>query len=218
MTPVTKVAIADDHEAIRQGIRAALEALTDFQVVGEAVDGAGTLRLVKELAPAILILDVSLPDINGIELARQIRHAAPQTRIIVYTMYTDQGSFLGMFKAGVSGYVVKDDPLQDLLSALHAVRVGDVYFSGKVAPMIQDYVRRLERAEKGAEGLAGLSQREREVFLLLAAGRSVKEVAFELALSSKTVETYKYRLMDKLGTRSIVELTRIAIKEKLLKL
>lgn len=214
---ITTVAIADDHEAIRQGIRAALETLTDYRLVGEATDGAGALRLVEELAPAILILDISLPDVDGIELARQIHRAAPQTRIIVYTMYADQGSFLGMFKAGVSGYVVKDDPLQDLLSALRAVQGGDVFFSGKVAHMIRDYVHKLERAEAHADGLAGLSPREREVFLLLAEGRSVKEIAFQFSLSAKTVETYKYRLMDKLGTRSIVELTRIAIKGKLLK-
>lgn len=216
MKEVTKVAIADDHEAIRQGIRTALEPLTDFRVVGEAADGAGALRLIEELAPSILILDIALPDIGGIELARKIRRAAPETRIIVYTMYADPSFFLNMFRAGVSGYVVKDDPLEDLLSALRAVRDGEVYFSGKVAPLIRDHLHKLEQGGAGPDGLPGLSQRERRVFLLLAAGRSVKEIAFELALSPKTIETYKYRLMGKLGARSVVELTRIAIKVKLL--
>ncbi len=216
MNEITKVAIADDHEAIRQGIKAALEPLTDFRVVGEAADGAGTLRLIEQLEPSILILDIALPDIGGIELARKIRRASPETRIIVYTMYADPSFFLNMFRAGVSGYVIKDDPLEDLLSALRAVRDGDAYFSGRVAPLIRDHLRNLERGGKGADGLPALSQRERRVFLLLAEGRSVKEIAFELALSPKTVETYKYRLMDKLGARSVVELTRIAIKGKLL--
>lgn len=216
MNEITKVAIADDHEAIRQGIKTALEPLTDFRVVGEAADGAGTLRLIEQLEPSILILDIALPDIGGIELARKIRRASPETRIIVYTMYADPSFFLNMFRAGVSGYVIKDDPLEDLLSALRAVRDGDAYFSGRVAPLIRDHLRNLERGGKGADGLPALSQRERRVFLLLAEGRSVKEIAFELALSPKTVETYKYRLMDKLGARSVVELTRIAIKGKLL--
>ncbi len=216
MKEVTKVAIADDHEAIRQGIKTALKPLADFQVVGEAADGAGTLRLLEQLEPSILILDIALPDIGGIELARKIRRASPETRIIVYTMYADPSFFLNMFRAGVSGYVVKDDPLEDLLSALRAVRGGDAYFSGKVAPLIRDHIRKLERGGTGADGLPALSQRERRVFLLLAEGRSVKEIAFELALSPKTVETYKYRLMGKLGVRSVVELTRIAIKGKLL--
>jgi DNA-binding NarL/FixJ family response regulator len=213
---VTKVAIADDHEAIRKGIRTALEPLTDFQVVGEAGDGAEALRLIEQFRPSILILDIALPDIGGIELARLIRRASPETRIIVYTMYADPSFFLNMFRAGVSGYVVKDDPLEDLLSALRAVRDGEAFFSGKVAPLIRDHIRKLERGGKVADGLPALSQRERRVFLLLAEGRSVKEIAFELALSPKTVETYKYRLMGKLGARSVVELTRIAIKGKLL--
>ncbi len=216
MNEITKVAIADDHEAIRQGIKTALEPLTDFRVVGEAADGAGTLCLIEQLEPSILILDIALPDIGGIELARKIRRASPETRIIVYTMYADPSFFLNMFRAGVSGYVIKDDPLEDLLSALRAVRDGDAYFSGRVAPLIRDHLRKLERGGEGADGLPALSQRERRVFLLLAEGRSVKEIAFELALSPKTVETYKYRLMDKLGARSVVELTRIAIKGKLL--
>jgi DNA-binding NarL/FixJ family response regulator len=193
-----------------------LKGQTDFQVVGEAADGAGALRLIKELAPAILILDISLPDIGGTELARKIRRAAPQTRIVVFTMYADPSLLLHMLKAGVSGYVVKDDPLEDLLSALRAVRDGETYLSGKVAPLIRDRVHKLGQGREAGEDLLRLSHRERKVFLLLAAGRSVKEIAFELALSPKTVETYKYRLMGKLGTHSVVELTRIAIKGKLL--
>jgi DNA-binding NarL/FixJ family response regulator len=214
----TKVAIADDHEAVREGIKGALLSQSDFEVVGEAADGAQVLHLIEEHSPAIVILDIALPDINGIELARRIRRQSPETRIVVYTMYAEQGFFLSMFKAGVSGYVLKGDPLEDLITALRVVRDGDVFYSGKVAPMIQGYVTKLEKGGSEPDGLAGLSEREKKVFILLAEGRSVKEIAFELAISPKTVETYKYRLMTKLGVHSIVELTKIAIKENMLRL
>jgi DNA-binding NarL/FixJ family response regulator len=212
----TTILIADDHDAVREGIKSALRDSDEFMVVAEATDAAQTLDLIREKAPAIVILDISLPDRNGIDTAADIvQSATTPTKIVVYTMHGERGFLVSMMKLGVAAYVLKGEPLSNLISALREVRDG-----GRRFPPVLTEVD-LHAAEGLAEGAADheayldLSRREREIFLMLADGRTVKEAAFDLGLSPKTVETYKYRLMHKLHAENVIDLAKLAIRSHL---
>ncbi len=214
----TKILIVDDHRVVIEGIKSALQELTEFEVVGEAVDGLQGFELAKSLRTGIVIMDVSMPNLNGVEATQQIKQSNPEIKIIIYTMYSDKEFVIDLFKAGISAYVLKDDPLSDLILALNAVKGGGTYFSTMAPTILLGHVQDLEVQTTDMDSFDSLSRREREIFCLLADGKPIKRVAGQLDISPKTVATHKYNIMQKLGVRSMAELTKIGIKKRLIKI
>jgi len=212
-----KILIADDHRVVIEGIKSALREYPEFDIVGEAVDGLHAVEKAKSLHPDIVIMDISMPDMNGIEAAKQIKNARPDTQIVIYTMYSNKEFVVELFKQGISAYVLKEDPLSDLMLSLKAVQGGGTYFSTMAPTILIKHVEELEEMMKNRDPYERLSEREREVFVLLAQGKRIKDIAKELFISTKTVESHKYNIMEKLQVRTIVDLTRIAIRKNLMK-
>lgn len=213
----TKILIVDDHRVVIEGIKSSLQEHPEFEVVGEAVDGLQAVEFVKTLKPDIVIMDVSMPNLNGIDATRQINKFSPETRIVIYTMYSDKELVIDLFKEGISAYVLKDDPLADLILALKAVKGGGTYFSTMAPTILVRHMEELEEKTKEEDAFETLSRREKEVFLLLAEGKGIKKIADELFISPKTVESHKYNIMEKLQAASIVDLTKTAIRKNLMK-
>jgi DNA-binding NarL/FixJ family response regulator len=212
----TTVLIADDHDAIREGVKSALRDSAEFEVIGEATNAAETLQLIREKAPAIVILDIFFPDHSGIDTAAEIARFSPaRPRIVVYTMHAERGFLASMRKVGAAAYVLKGEPLARLISALQVVRDGGEVFASLPADGGPGPALSGAGQEPDSAVYAALSRREREIFLMLADGRTVKEAAFELNLSPKTVETYKYRLMRKLHAENVIDLAKLAIRSHL---
>jgi len=215
--PKTKILIADDHRVVIEGIKSALQEHPEFRVVGEAVDGLEAVEFAKSLEPNIVIMDISMPNLNGIEATRQIKGLKPGIQILVYTMHFDKEFVIDLFKAGISAYVLKDDPLSDLILALKAVEGGGTYFSTMAPTILARHMEEIEEKSTSKNSFDTLSQREIEVFQLLAEGKRIKEIAKQLFISPKTVESHKYNIMEKLQAASVVDLTKIAIRKNLIK-
>ncbi|MBI5553054.1 MAG: response regulator transcription factor [Desulfobacterales bacterium] len=209
-----RILLADDHKIVRQGICAALEDMTRMKVVAEAENGRTALGLSKKLVPDVVIMDISMPDMNGIEATRQIKAEVPSAKIIALSMYSGTRYVLGMLKAGVSGYLIKDCVLHELASAIDMVCQGGTYLSPKIATtVLQTLLGFIEK--KPITVSDELSNREREVLQLIAEGIKTKDIATYLHLSPKTVETYRRGIIQKLKINSIAELTKFAIREGL---
>ena len=207
---MTRVLLADDHKILRQGLRTLLEREKDIQIVGEADNGRSSVKLSGELAPDVVVMDVAMPDLNGIDATRRITEAEPRTRVLALSMHSDGRYVKGMLQAGARGYILKDCAAEELTHAIRTVMAGQVYVSpGVTGAIVNDYVRQLS----AADGPATLTPREREVLQLLAEGGSTANIAAGLHLSVKTIETHRKHIMDKLGLRSIAELTKYAIRE-----
>jgi DNA-binding NarL/FixJ family response regulator len=215
--PKTKILIADDHRVVIEGIKSALQEHPEFKVVGEAVDGLEAVEFAKSLEPNIVIMDISMPNLNGIEATRQIKGLKPGIQILVYTMHSDKEFVIDLFKAGISAYVLKDDPLSDLILALKAVEGGGTYFSTMAPTILARHMEEIEEKSTSKNSFDTLSQREMEVFQPLAEGKRIKEIAKQLFISPKTVESHKYNIMEKLQAASVVDLTKIAIRKNLIK-
>lgn len=216
---MTTILIADDHWAIVEGIRTALQNHPDFMVVGHACDGKEAIELAAQLRPEIVIMDVSMPKLNGIEATQQIVNADDSVRILAYTMYSNKDFIIDLFRAGISGLVLKEDPVSDLLMALKVVSTGGTYMSERAPAVLREHIETLERNKTAInvdEELTKLSSREHEVFLMLAEGKSLKDIAEQLYISKKTVESHKYNLMAKLEAKTTTDLTRIAIRKKMI--
>lgn len=210
----TKVLIADDHQIVREGLRTMLEKEHDIKVVGEAEDGRMTLRLARELAPDVIIMDVAMPDLNGIEATRQIIAEQPTVKIIALSMHDDRRFVLNMLKAGAAGYMLKDCAFKDLAKAIRVVRANKTYLSNEIADIVvKDYLASSAPVESSAFHL--LSPREREVLQLIAEGKTSALIADNLHISVKTVETHRQQIMVKLKIKSVAELTKYAIREGL---
>jgi DNA-binding NarL/FixJ family response regulator len=210
------ILIVDDHSAIREGLKAALRGSPNFEVVGESANAVDALDAVASTRPDILILDISLPGMGGAAAADRIRAVSPFTRVVVYTMHAERGLMESMERAGVTAYVLKGEPLADLLETLRMAARGEGRFLPATVGQEVAAGSPPDGSPDGEEVLGALSRREREIFLLLADGRSVKEAAFELGLSPKTADTYKNRLMRKLQVDNVVELAKLAIRESLI--
>ncbi len=210
----TRLLLADDHRLFRDGLRNLIEQQEDMEVIGEAIDGPGVLAEAARLRPDLILMDISMPGLNGIEATRKITADQPGIRIIMLSMHSDQRFVLESLRAGASGYVLKDCAIDELLEAIRAVARQQIYLSAKVAEsVIKDYV---ELAVNRTDSVFSvLSAREREVLQLLAEGWSTKEIAGRLEVSIKTVETHRKQIMDKLDIHSIAELTKYAIREGL---
>jgi DNA-binding NarL/FixJ family response regulator len=210
MRPMTRarVLLADDHTIVAEGIASLLE--PEYELVGRVENGRDLVRAADELSPDVIVTDISMPLLNGIEALRQLKQANPDVRVVFLTVHADISYVTEAFRAGASGYVLKQSAAEELRSAIRAVHEGKTYVTPLVAT---DRLDDLLGAEEQVESLAVvLTQREREVLQLLAEGRSVKEIAAVLAISPRTVEFHKYNVMEKLGLRTTAELTQYAIK------
>jgi two-component system, NarL family, response regulator NreC len=209
-----KVLIADDHQIMREGLRSMLEQEHDIQVVGEAEDGRATLSLARELTPDVIIMDVGMPDLNGIEATRQITGEMPRVKVVALSMHDDRRFVLNMLKAGAAGYMLKDCAFKDLAKAIRVVMTNKTYLSSEVADIVvKDYLASTSQGASSAFQL--LSPREREVLQLIAEGKTSAQIADSLHISVKTVETHRQQIMVKLKIKSIAELTKYAIREGL---
>ena len=212
MTPI-RVLLADDHTLIRAGLRMVVVSQPDFTVVGEASDGREAVALAEQLKPDVVVMDIGMPSLNGIEACRQIHDSLPGSQVIMLSMHSDEGYVLRALKAGAKGYMLKDSAEADLASAIRAVTAGKSFFSPAVSKiLLEDYMRKLKRT--GAEDSFDLlSPREREVLQLVAEGKSSKEVANLLSLSVYTVETHRAKMMQKLNLHNIPELILYAVRK-----
>ena len=209
-----RILLADDHKIMREGLRSLLEKKPDIEVVAEAEDGRKAVQLARRLRPDVVVMDVSMPDMNGVEAARRIIAELSGIKVVALSVHSDSRFVAEMLSAGASGYLLKDCAFEELENAIRAAVVGRTYLSSGVADtVVEDYVRHLRKT--GSSAFSILTAREREVLQLLAEGKNAKQIAFSLGLSIKTVETHRRQLMDKLNVHSIAELTKYAIREGL---
>jgi len=216
--PKTRILIADDHRVVIEGIRSSLRDYAEFEVVGEAFNGRQAVKLAESLQPEIVIIDISMPDLNGLDATLQIKKISPDIRVIIYTMHSDREFVVDLFKAGISAYVLKEDPMSDLILAIKAVSGGGTYFSTMTPTILLRHIKELEDGTVEKDGFGLLSLREREVFQLLAEWKSPKEIADTLCISPKTVESHKYNIMAKLDLSSMGDLIKLAIRKKIVPL
>jgi len=209
----TRVLLADDHQLMRSGIRLMLEREGDLSVVGEASDGREAVALVKSLKPDVVVMDIGMSNLNGIEAAQQMTGENPEIAVVMLSMHSDESYVLRALKAGARGYLLKDSAEADLIKAVHVVAGGKSFFSPAVSKvLLDDYVRKLRRS--GTEDAYDLlTAREREVLQLIAEGKSNKDIANLLNLSVYTVESHRSNLMEKLNVRGLPELILYAVRK-----
>jgi DNA-binding NarL/FixJ family response regulator len=211
-----RILLADDHRILREGLRSLLAQQSDIVVVGEASDGETAVALARELRPDIVIMDVVMPGLGGVEATRQIRTGLRDTKVIGLSMHSDRRFVSEMLRAGALGYLVKDSAFEELNQAVRTVMQGRPYLSVAITgSLVEDFVRQACTQERQSTPLHMLTSREQEVLRLLADGKRVKEIAHFLNISVKTVESHRQNIMDKLEIHSTIELTRYALREGL---
>ncbi len=213
MTAKVRVIIADDHKIFREGLRVLLESLGDIEILGEAENGRLLLKLIRKDEPDLVIVDVAMPDMNGIEAARQIKSFNPDIKVLALSMHSDSRFVTQMLKAGANGYLLKDCAFDELTVAMNTVSKNQVYLSPGITDLVvKAYLTK--NAEPGETTDTGvLTSREREILQLLAEGKSTQEIATALSISSKTVDTHRRQVMTKLDLHSVAELTQYAIRK-----
>lgn len=209
-----RVLLADDHKIVRDGLRTLLEKHPEIKVVAEAEDGRSAVQLAKKLLPQIVIIDIAMPDLNGIEATRQIIDDHPDVKVIALSMHSDRRFVSEMLNAGAQAYLLKDCAFEELVTAIRTVVSNKIYLSPGIAGIvIENFVRHASKTESSVFSV--LSDREREVLQLMAEGNTTKEIAAYLNVSIKTVETHRVNIMTKLDIHSVAELTKYAIREGL---
>ena len=209
-----KILLVDDHKILRDGICSIVKGYPDMEVIGEAADGKTALRLVEELSPDVVIMDISMPDLNGIEATRRIIANHPNIKVIALSMHHDKQFVSEIFKAGASGYLLKDCAFDELEHAVNIVMDGKTYINPQIASLvIESLVNQPQATSQKAFSL--LTDREREVLQLIAEGQSTKEIATKLSVSAKTIESHRRQVMGKLNIRNVAKLTKYAIREGL---
>jgi len=207
-----QILLADDHTLMRQGLRHILESHADFEIIAEASSGIEAVDAVRRHKPDVAIVDVAMKELNGIETTAQILKCSPQTAVVILSMYSDERYVLRAVKAGARAYVLKNSAGDELIQAIHTVQKGMAFFSPAVARVFQDGFARLKDARETSDRYDLLTDRERQVYQLLAEGNSNKEIANRLSLSLHTVETHRWRLMEKLDLHSTAELVLSAVR------
>jgi DNA-binding NarL/FixJ family response regulator len=207
-----KVLLVDDHTVVRQGLRALLAVEGDIEIVGEAENGRQAIQMVKKLLPDVVLMDIAMPVLNGLEATRQITRALPLTKVLILSSYSDDAYVQQMTEAGAAGYVIKQSAADDLLKAIREAKKGNAFFSPTIAKRLREQCR-----EAFASGVPAkkrpdyLTSREAEVLQLIAEGRANKQIAADLCISIKTVEKHRQQVMNKLGIHDVAGLTRHAI-------
>jgi two-component system, NarL family, response regulator NreC len=213
---LTRVLLADDHSVVRQGLRVWLERSGTIEVVAEAADGRDAVRMAEELAPDIVIMDIAMPLLNGIDATAQITRRNPHTKVIILSVHADESYILRALNAGAKGYLLKEATENDLLPAVASVQLGKPYFSPSIARiLLEDYVRALQQNQL-QDSYDLLSQREKEVLQLLAEGKSNKEVANLLNLSPHTIDSHRTNMMQKLGLHNTAEIVLYAVRKNII--
>jgi DNA-binding NarL/FixJ family response regulator len=208
-----KILLADDHEIIRNGLRSLIEKEHGLEVIGEAENGRMAIHLARELKPDVVVMDIGMPDLNGIEATRQITTEVPGVKVLALSMHTDRRFVTGMLKAGASGYMLKDGAFEELIHAIRLVASNRIYISPGISSVLVDDLR--HPSQDKVPSLPALTAKEREVLQLVAEGKGTKEIASQLHVSAKTVETHRQHIMEKLDIHSIAELTKYAVREGL---
>ena len=209
-----RIVLADDHKIIREGLRVLLEEHTGTEVIAETENGRTTVGLSRSLKPDVVVMDITMPDLNGFEATRQIVAESPDTKVIALSMHSDRKFVMEMINAGASGYLLKDDAFEELEKALHTVTNNQMYMSPKIADVVgKNYMRYIPRKDFSVPTV--LTNREREVLQLLAEGKTTHQISSSLHLGAKTVATHRRKIMHKLDLHSIAELTKYAIREGL---
>ncbi len=213
-----RVFLADDHLILREGIRSLLQKVRDIEVVGEAGDGVEAVARVEQLLPDVVLMDITMPGLNGLEATQQIKQKNPQVKVLILSMH-ETGQYLsGMLKVEASGYVVKTATSSELISAIRAVHQGDVYLYPSVARMlVDDYLQKVKAGEEKTS-YEGLTSREREILMHIAEDKKNKEIADLLGISVRTVQAHRTNLMDKLGAHDRTELVKYAIRKGMIDL
>jgi len=208
-----RILLADDHTVVRKGLRLLLESHPGFKVIAEAANGRDAVSLAEQHTPDVVVLDVAMPLLNGIETARQVSAKLPQTAIVFLSMHSDEGYVLKALKSGAKAYLLKDSAEDDLINAIKAVTDGKAFFSPAISKMlVEDYMRQMREREV-EDSYELLTTREREILQLFAEGRSVKDVAALLDLSLYTVETHRSNIFQKLDLHSVAELILYAVRK-----
>jgi len=214
--PKTKVLLVDDHAIVREGVRMILSKEADIDVVGEAADGAQALDIVSKFRPQVVIMDISMPGMGGIEATQLIRTQYPEIQVLALTMHEDESYVFQLLRAGAAGYVLKRAAAQDLVQAVRAAAKGEAFLYPSVArKVVEDYLRRVETGEE-RERYDGLTAREKEILTLIAEGLSNQHIAEKLYISIKTVQTHRAHILEKLGLHDRTELVRYAIRKGLI--
>ncbi len=208
--PKIRVLLADDHTVVRRGLRRILETEADVEVVAEVGDGRAALQSAQQLRPQLVILDISLPGLNGIDVTRQLHKSLPEAKVLILSMHADPAYIKQSLQAGAQGYLLKDADDQDLLKAVAALAAGGSYFSPVVSKVVLDGY--LHHTVESSDGVALLSDREREVLQLIAEGKSNKEIALLLHIALSTVESHRKHVMEKLGLHNTADVVRFAVR------
>ena len=212
-----RVLLADDHKIFRDGLRTLIENEAGMEVIADADNGRKAVVLAQKLSPNVIIMDVTMPDMNGIEATRKIVDGMPEVKVIALSMHSDRRYVLGMLEAGASGYLLKDCAFGELAGAIHQVVTGNTYLSPKIADVVvKGYLNKALEASSATN--VAMTSREREILQLIAEGFTAKEIAAHVFLSIKTVETHRRNIMQKLNMRSVAEMTKYAIREGLVSL
>ncbi|MHC4691238.1 MAG: response regulator transcription factor [Planctomycetota bacterium] len=209
-----RILLADDHQMVREGIRSLLEKEHDIEVVGEAEEGRKAVELVKQLQPDMIVMDITMPNLNGVDATQQIVSEFPQTKVVALSMHFSRIFVLNMLKAGALGYILKGDSSEELIEGIRTVSEGGAYFSPKAAKTVTEVLAN----PLPDSPLDVLTLREREVFQLICEGKNTKQIALELHVSIKTIEANRRKLIEKLGANSIPELVIIAIENGVISL
>ncbi len=208
-----RLLLADDHQMMREGLRSMIEKESGMTVVGEAQDGKSTVELARKTGPHVVVMDVSMPDLNGIEAARKILKDNPNVKILALSAHADQHFVREMFVAGASAYVLKQNAYEELVRSIHDVMSGRKYVSSGVARGVVDTFVELSQPVSKTPVFVLLTDREREVLQMIAEGKSTKDIGSDMSVSVKTVETHRRNIMEKLNLHSVAELTKYAIRE-----